>query len=88
MEKGFCAALTGGIACGKSVVAEFWRRWGAETLDADDMAHALIALFAFSMDLTLAHPELGPGRFGLERALDLLFRGLAASAERPLENPS
>ena len=43
MEKGFCAALTGGIACGKSVVAEFWRRWGAETLDADEVAHALIA---------------------------------------------
>ncbi|MGD9612557.1 MAG: dephospho-CoA kinase [Kiritimatiellia bacterium] len=43
MKKGFCAALTGGIACGKSTVAEFWRRWGAEVLDADHVAHALIA---------------------------------------------
>ena len=43
MKKGFCAALTGGIACGKSTVAELWRRQGAETLDADDVAHALIA---------------------------------------------
>ena len=43
MKKGFCAALTGGIACGKSTVAEFWRQWGAETLDADHVAHALIA---------------------------------------------
>ena len=34
--------MTGGIACGKSTVADFWRRWGAETLDADDVAHALI----------------------------------------------
>ena len=35
--------MTGGIACGKSTAAEFWRAWGAETLDADDVAHALIA---------------------------------------------
>lgn len=35
--------MTGGIACGKSTVAELWRRQGAETLDADDVAHALIA---------------------------------------------
>ena len=43
MKKGFCAALTGGIACGKSTVADFWRQWGAEVLDADHVAHALIA---------------------------------------------
>ena len=43
MKKGFCAALTGGIACGKSTVADFWRQWGAEVLDADSVAHALIA---------------------------------------------
>ena len=36
-------ALTGGIACGKSEVAGFWRRWGAEVLDADEVAHGLIA---------------------------------------------
>lgn len=36
-------ALTGGIACGKSTVAEFWRRWGAEVQDADLVAHGLIA---------------------------------------------
>ena len=35
--------MTGGIACGKSTVAEFWRQWGAEVLDADPVAHALIA---------------------------------------------
>ena len=35
--------MTGGIACGKSTVADFWRRWGAEVLDADHVAHALIA---------------------------------------------
>ena len=35
--------MTGGIACGKSTVADFWRQWGAEVLDADSVAHALIA---------------------------------------------
>lgn len=43
MKKGICVALTGGIACGKSTVAEFWRRWGAEVQDADLVAHGLIA---------------------------------------------
>ena len=36
-------ALTGGIACGKSVVADLFRRWGAEVADADEAAHALLA---------------------------------------------
>lgn len=36
-------ALTGGIACGKSVVADLFRRWGAEVADADEVAHALLA---------------------------------------------
>jgi len=43
MKSGRCVALTGGIACGKSAVAGFWRQWGAETLDADDVAHELLA---------------------------------------------
>ena len=43
MRQGRCVALTGGIACGKSTVAELWRRWGAEALDADQVAHGLIA---------------------------------------------
>ena len=36
-------ALTGGIACGKSTVADFWSQWGAEVQDADFIAHGLIA---------------------------------------------
>jgi len=35
--------LTGGIACGKTTVADFWCQWGAEIRDADRLAHALIA---------------------------------------------
>jgi len=35
-------ALTGGIACGKSLVAKFLNELGVETLDADDVVHELI----------------------------------------------
>jgi len=35
-------ALTGGIACGKSLVAKYLRESGVETLDADDIVHELI----------------------------------------------
>ncbi|MBR4604184.1 MAG: dephospho-CoA kinase, partial [Kiritimatiellae bacterium] len=35
-------ALTGGIACGKSLVAEMLRERGFETLDADDVVHELL----------------------------------------------
>lgn len=35
-------ALTGGIACGKSLLAEYLNDFGIETLDADDVVHELI----------------------------------------------
>lgn len=35
-------AITGGIACGKSLFAEHLRRLGVETLDADDIVHGLV----------------------------------------------
>ena len=35
-------ALTGGIACGKSLVAKFLNELGIETIDADDIVHELI----------------------------------------------
>ena len=35
-------ALTGGIACGKSLVAKFLNDFGIETIDADDIVHELI----------------------------------------------
>ena len=35
-------ALTGGIACGKSLVAKFLSEFGVETVDADDIVHELI----------------------------------------------
>ena len=35
-------ALTGGIACGKSLVASYLNEFGVETLDADDIVHELV----------------------------------------------
>ena len=35
-------ALTGGIACGKSLLARFLNELGVETIDADDIVHELI----------------------------------------------
>ena len=35
-------ALTGGIACGKSLLSNFLRELGVETIDADDVVHELI----------------------------------------------
>ena len=36
-------ALTGGIACGKSLFAKFLRELGIQVLDADDVVHELEA---------------------------------------------
>ena len=35
-------ALTGGIACGKSLLSKFLTELGVETLDADDVVHEII----------------------------------------------
>ena len=37
-------ALTGGIACGKSLLAKFLGELGVETIDADDIVHEIIPL--------------------------------------------
>ena len=35
-------ALTGGIACGKSLLAKYLNELGVETIDADDIVHDII----------------------------------------------
>ena len=35
-------ALTGGIACGKSLLSQFLNELGVETIDADDIVHEII----------------------------------------------
>lgn len=65
--------VTEGIAKGELRAAE-----------PQDITLALMGVLSFNMDLTLAHPELGLGKDGLRRVLDLLFSGLAAPAPPPL----
>jgi len=40
----FSVAITGGIACGKSLFAQYLKDLGVEVLDADDVVHDLQAL--------------------------------------------
>ncbi len=47
--------LTGGIACGKSTVAEMLVRRGARYLSADDLAHQLYTPGAEVYDAVIAH---------------------------------
>ncbi len=75
-------ALTGGIACGKSKVAGFWRRWGAEMLDADEIAHRLIAPGGVCVDAV--QQAFGPriwtpdGGINRARLADIVFADAAA----------
>lgn len=79
------AKLTSAVA---AIVADGLRDGELRAADPADATQTLVALFSFSMDLTLAHPGLGRGKAGLERELDLLFLGLAAPAATAPENPS
>ena len=38
----YIIGLTGGIACGKSAVANIFRRYGAKTFDVDKVTHNLL----------------------------------------------
>ena len=58
------------------------------TAEPYDVTLALMGVLSFNMDLTLAHPELGLGRDGLRRVLDILFSGLAAPALIPTSTPT
>jgi TetR/AcrR family transcriptional regulator len=59
------------------VVAEGVAAGEFRRVRARDAAAALLAVVSYSMDLSLAHPELGPGRAGVLRMLRLVFAGIA-----------
>jgi AcrR family transcriptional regulator len=44
-----------------------------------DVVRTLIALLSFTFDVSLVFPRRAPGRAGLRRELDLLFRGIACA---------
>lgn len=57
-------ALTGGIASGKSTVAEIWRGYGAEIVDADQIARDVVI----------------PGSIGLQRVVERFGAGVLTAA--------
>ncbi|MFN7990504.1 MAG: TetR/AcrR family transcriptional regulator [Thermoanaerobaculia bacterium] len=65
------------------IVAEGIAAGELRAADPDAVALALMGVLSFNMDLDLAHPELGLGRDGLRRVLDLLFSGLAVPSLTP-----
>ena len=70
MNKGCCVALTGGIACGKSAVANLWQGWGADVLDADAVVHELLAAGGVAVEAVAAGfgPEARAADGGIDRA--------------------
>jgi TetR/AcrR family transcriptional regulator len=68
------------LAVLSEIVAEGIAAGELRAADPDAVTLALMGVLSFNMDLDLAHPELGLGRDGLRRVLDLLFSGLAVPA--------
>lgn len=66
------------------IVAEGIAAGEIRAADPGDVTLALMGVLSFNMDLTLAHPELGLGKDGFRRVLDLLFSGLAAPTTPPM----
>lgn len=62
------------------IVAEGIAAGEIRAADPEDVTLALMGVLSFNMDLVLAHPEIGLGRDGLRRVLDLVFSGIAAPA--------
>lgn len=86
-------ALTGGIACGKSLVAKFFNELGVQTLDADDVVHELEAPDGAAVPAIVARfgaEVLAPdGGIDRRKLADIVFAGGACScatvARRDLE---
>ena len=81
-------ALTGGIACGKSLAARYLNELGVETIDADDVAHELIPDSAERRRIAaevFADPEK---RRALEARLHPLIRERIDAFFRTASSPS
>ena len=87
-------ALTGGIACGKSLVAKFFRELGVQTLDADDVVHELEAPGGVAVSAIVSRfgqSVLAPdGGIDRSKLAEIVFAGgaqlVATAARRDLES--
>ncbi|MDH2919053.1 MAG: dephospho-CoA kinase [Sideroxydans sp.] len=77
-----CIGLTGGIGCGKSTVAELFRKLGAQIIDTDVIAHQLTQ--AHGIALPALHAEFDAAYFHADGTLnraamrELIFSQAAA----------
>jgi dephospho-CoA kinase len=46
----YLIGLTGGIGCGKSTIASFFKEFGAHIIDADEISHAITAPSGIAID--------------------------------------
>lgn len=75
--------VTGGIACGKSSVVQFFRQLGAAVVSADELAREVVAPGSATLQALVAH--FGSGILLADDSLDragLAARVFAAPAER------
>lgn len=63
----------------RRLVEEGIRRGEFRKGDPEDMTWAIIGAMNVSMEVTLGHPEIGIGREGLARVLNLIFQGISAT---------
>ncbi|MFN3594221.1 MAG: dephospho-CoA kinase [Thiobacillaceae bacterium] len=68
MSRPYCVALTGGLAAGKSAVAEVFARLGAAVIDTDAIARELTGPQGAALPALKA--AFGPGCLNAEGALD------------------
>lgn len=68
MSRPFCVALTGGVAAGKSAVAEIFARLGAVVVDTDAIARELTGPQGAALPAIVA--AFGPGCLNAAGALD------------------
>jgi dephospho-CoA kinase len=76
-------AITGNAGSGKSTVASFFKKWGAEVIDADEVAHRVLSykkreiVEAFGEDILkngeIDRKKLGERVFTVEGEMDKLF---------------
>lgn len=64
----YLIGLTGGIAAGKTTVAEHWRKLGAHEIDADALARDAVAPGSAGLAAVVA--EFGTGILGSDGSLD------------------
>ncbi len=82
-EKVFRIGLTGGVACGKSFVAELFAELGVPVIDTDEIARQVVAPGQKALEVIRA--EFGPDMLTISGELDraaLRRRIFASDAER------